>query len=545
MKKILTFLILILLFSQLSAQEITTVDRPKLVVGIVVDQMRYDYLTRFYHRYSEDGFKRILREGFNFENAHYNYVPTITAVGHASIYTGTTGANHGILANDFYDRESKELIYCVDDHNYRGIGTSYTDEQKSPKRLVSTTLTDELHLSQNMHGKTIAIGLKDRSAVLPGGHTSNGSYWFVGRDEGRFITSSFYMDELPKWVKDFNRKGLAEKMLKKKWETLYPIKTYSESMADDNPYEGVFVGEDRPVFPHDFNRIKKENGNLDMIKETPFGNSLVLEFAKAAIDGEDLGQGEYTDFLAMSFSSPDYVGHTYGVDSKEVEDVYLRLDLDIAALLKYLDKKVGIGNYTIFLTADHAGAPVPSYLKSLKIPAGYFDYDDFRAYLSDLTQKLYGRRDLIENVSNLQVFLNRDNLERSKLDVTAVSEKLTQEIIHYKGMYKVVTAHALQTADFEKGILKYLQNGYNQKYSGDILMALKPAIISKRATGSSHGSGYSYDTHVPIMFFGKGIKTGRSKNYVEVIDIAPTFSNLLQISFPNCSTGRILEEGLE
>jgi len=411
--------------------------------------------------------------------------------------------------------------------------------------MVATTVTDELRLSQNMHSKTIAVGLKDRSVVLPGGHTSNGSFWYVGMDEGRFITSSFYMDELPEWVQKFNQKGLPEKFLKKKWETLYPIKTYTESVVDDNPYEGLFIGEKKPVFPHDLNKLKKDNGNLDIIKESPFGNSLLLEFAKAAIKGEELGQGEYTDFLAISFSSPDYVGHNYGVDSKEVEDVYLRLDLDIAALLNYLDKEVGIDNYTLFLTADHASAQVPAYLHSLKIPAGYFDYPDFENYLNGLCQKLYGTTDLVENVSNLQIYLNRETLSRLQLDGASVSQKLSEEIIHYQGVYKVVTAHTLQTTDFSKGVMNYIQNGYNQKYSGDIMMVLQPEIISKRATGTNHGSGYTYDTHIPIMFYGKGIKKGRSREYVEIIDIAPTVSNLLQISFPNSSTGRILEKALE
>lgn len=546
MKKFWVCLSAGLLFLQTWSQEVTKVDRPKLVVGIVVDQMRYDYLTRFYNRYGEDGFKRILNHGFNFENAHFNYIPTTTAVGHSSIYTGTSGSGHGVIANDFYDKELKKMVYCVADDNYRPIGTQYTYEKKSPHRMQTTTLTDELRLSQNMMGKTISISLKDRASVLPGGHTSNGSYWYVGKEEGRFITSSFYMDELPSWVVDFNEKGLPEKMLKKKWETLYPIKSYTESITDDNPYEGTFIGEEKPVFPHNLKKLSRENGNLDIIKNSPYGNTLVLEFAKAAIDGEDLGKGKYTDFLAISFSSPDYVGHKYGIDSKEVEDLYLRLDLDIAALLKYLDKEIGENNYSLFLTADHAAAAVPAYLQSLKVPAGYFDQAEFRSYLNGLTQKIYGTNELIENFSNLQVYLNREVLGRLKLDAASVSQRLADEIITYTDVYRVITAHTLQTNEFNDGLRGYLQNGYNQKYSGDILMVLKPAYYSSiRATGSTHGTGFTYDTHVPIMLYGKGIRTGSSKDRVEIIDIAPTMSNLLQISFPNGSTGSVLKEALK
>jgi len=545
MKKLLLGFCFFVISLSAVSQDITTVDRPKLVVGIIVDQMRYDYISRFYERYGEDGFKRMLREGYNFENAHFNYVPTVTAVGHASVYTGTTGSGHGIIANDWYDKYLKKMVYCVDDFNFQAVGTEMINEQKSPKRLLATTVTDELRLAQNMNGKTIAIGLKDRSAVLPGGHTSNGSYWFVGKDEGRFITSTFYMDELPKWVKDFNKKEYAKKYMKNDWETLYPIKSYKESIADDNPYEGVFVGEEKPVFPHKLKKLSDKNGNFDLIKETPYGNSILKEFAIAAIEGEALGKRDYTDFLAISFSSPDYIGHRYGSDSKEIEDTYLRLDLELADLLKYLDDEIGKDNYTLFLTADHAVVPVPAYLKSLKIPAGYFDYSLFRQYLKDLTNTYYGVTDLVENVSNNQVFLNRTVVDSLKLDANLVAEKLSQDIINYEGVYKVLTAKTLQTTDFQSGILHYVQNGYNQKFSGDIMMIPNPATIYKRETGTTHGSGYNYDTHVPIMFLGKGIKTGRSRDYVEIIDIAPTVSNLLQIQFPNSNSGKVLQSALK
>ena len=544
MKKI--FFCLLFLFVSLSiyAQQVTTVDRPKLVVGIVVDQMRYDYLTRFYNRYGEEGFKRILKEGFNCENAHFNYIPTQTAVGHASIYTGATGSTHGIIANYWYDKFLKEWVYCVDDFNYEAVGTDEVNEQKSPYRLLTTTVTDELRLAQNMNGKTIAIGLKDRSAVLPGGHTSNGSYWFVGKEEGKFVTSSFYMDELPKWVNDFNKNGLVDGYMKKKWETLYPIKTYTESIADDNIYEGLFVGEEKPVFPHDLKKLAKDNAHFDLIKSSPFGNTLLVEFAKAAIKNEKLGQGDFTDFLAISFSSPDYIGHQYGVDSKEIQDTYLRLDQDLADLLDYLDKKIGTDNYTLFLTADHAAVPVPAYLKSKKIPAGYFESGALRAYIDELVVADYGTADIIENVSNYQIFLDRKKLKELKLDAALVADKLAEGLINYDGIHKVVTAKTLQETEFNKGILNYLQNGYNQKLSGDVLMIPDPATTSYGETGSTHGSGYSYDTHVPIMFFGKGIEKGRSRKKVEIIDIAPTLSNLLQIEFPNGSRGRVIEEVL-
>jgi predicted AlkP superfamily pyrophosphatase or phosphodiesterase len=544
MKKVFFYLLFGLVCFSAYSQRVTTVDRPKLVVGVVVDQMRYDYLTRFYERYGEDGFRRILREGFNCENAHFNYIPTQTAVGHASVYTGTTGSTHGIIANYWYDKFLKEWIYCVDDFNYEAVGTDEVNEQKSPYRLLTTTVTDELRLAQNMNGKTIAIGLKDRSAVLPGGHTSNGSYWFVGKEEGKFVTSSFYMDELPKWVNDFNKNGLVDDYMKKKWETLYPIKTYKESIEDDNAYEGLFIGEEKPVFPHDLKKLAKDNAHYDLIKSSPFGNTLLVEFAKEAIKNEKLGQGDFTDFLAISFSSPDYIGHQFGVDSKEIQDTYLRLDKDLADLLSYLDKKIGEGNYTLFLTADHGAVAVPAYLKSKKIPAGYFNSGALRAYIDELAVSYFGAADIIENVSNYQIFLDKNKLKELKLDASLVAEKLAGDLINYEGIHKVITAKTLQNTEFSKGILNHLQNGYNQKLSGDVMMIPNPATSSYGETGSTHGSGYSYDTHVPIMFFGKGIENGRSRKKVEIIDIAPTLSNLLQIEFPNGNQGRVIEEVL-
>ena len=529
---------------EFKAQSDSNIDRPKLVVGIVVDQMRYDYLTRFYNKYDKGGFKRIMNDGFNCENAHYNYIPTYTAVGHTSIYTGTTPNMHGIIGNNWYDKFLKKSIYCVDDFNYKAVGTKKTNEQKSPYRLLTTTITDELRLSQNMNGKTISIGIKDRSSVLPGGHTANAAYWFIGKDEGKFITSTYYMEKLPNWVIDFNDLKLPKKYVNQKWETLYPIETYTESIADDNDFEGTFKGEKSPTFPHDLSKLRKKNNNFDLVKSTPFGNNIITKFAKTAIENENLGNGDYTDFLTISYSSPDYIGHQFGVDSKEIQDTYLRLDKDIEDLLNFLDKTVGVDNYTLFLTADHAAVQVPAYLNSLKIPGGYIDAGEFQKFLLGVTQKKFKSVKLIENLSNFQIFLNNDEISKLDLNKNQVTQVLVDEIINYKGVNKVVTSQTLQNTNFTDGILHNLQNGYNQKLSGDILIVPNPATISHSKVGSTHGSGFSYDTHVPIIFYGKGIKKGTSKKYTPIINIAPTLANLLQIEFPNGNSGKVLEEVL-
>ena len=519
--------------------------KPTLVVGIVVDQMRFDYLTKYEDRYGKYGFNKLLNEGFSLTNAHFNHLGTYTAVGHASVYTGTTPSDHGIIGNDWYDKYLKKSIYCVDDSNYNSLGTQGNSGKKSPKRLITTTITDQVRLGQNMKGKSIGIAIKDRSSILPAGHTATSAYWYEGKDENNWISSSYYMDKLPKWVIDFNSTNKADEYLSKPWNTLYPIESYVQSLADDNPFEGTFNGETSPTFPHDLPTLRKINGNFDIIKDTPFGNDLTLDFAKAAIKGEHLGKNDAVDFLAISFSSTDYVGHQYGTDAIEIEDTYLRLDQNIADLFEYLDQEVGVGNYTIFLTADHGASQVPSYLQSLKIPAPYFRRQKFATYLTEVSKAYFDGQNLVENISNFQIFLNKEKIKKLKLNLDAVANVFAQEALLFDGIYKSVTSKTLQTTEFTTGILEKIQHGYNQKLSGDVIVIPTPGTISRGKTGTTHGSAYSYDTHVPILFYGVGITNGLSHKNYNVRDIAPTLATLLGVEFPNGNSGKVIEEVLK
>jgi predicted AlkP superfamily pyrophosphatase or phosphodiesterase len=519
--------------------------KSKLVIGIVIDQMRYDYLTKYADRYGKDGFNRLLKNGFSLENAHYNYIPTYTAVGHTSIYTGTTPSEHGIISNNWYDKFLKKSIYCVDDANYKTVGNKGIYGQKSPKRLFTSTITDQLHLAQNMHGKTIGISIKDRSAILPAGHTANAAYWYDGDNYNTWITSTFYMNELPKWVKDFNADNKADEYLNTSWETLYDIKSYTNSRSDDNIFEGRLVGQKAPTFPKDLKNLRSKNGNFNLIKTVPAGNTFTADFAKAAIIGENLGKSQYTDFLAVSFSSTDYIGHKYGVSAIETEDTYLRLDKDLADFFQFLDKQVGKNNYTLFLTADHAAVHAPSYLQSLKIPAHYLNITAFREFILKTTKKYFNSEELIENVSNYQIFLNKEKVESLGFDVNTVAQKLADEVVNFDEIYKAVTARTLQTTHFSSGILNSLQNGYNQKLSGDVFMIPNPATLMRGRTGTSHGSGYSYDTHVPVIFYGNGINQGSTSKRYNITDIAPTIANFLNIEAPNGTNGVVIDEVLK
>lgn len=516
------------------------VDRPKLVIGIVVDQMRYDYLTRFYNKFGEGGFKKLINQGYNCKNNHYNYIPTYTGPGHASVYSGTTPKHHGIIANSWYDKEIKEKVYCTGDTSVVSVGTKGEAGQMSPHRMLTTSFADENRLFTQMQGKSIGIAIKDRGAILPAGHTANAAYWFHGKDSGKWITSSFYRNDLPKWVSDFNDSEIAESYFKT-WDTYYNINTYTESGNDLNNFEGGFDGKETATFPYDLKALSKANNEFDIIKATPFGNNLTTDFAIAAITGEQLGADNITDVLTISYSSTDYVGHNFGVNSKEIEDTYIRLDKDLERLINFLDTQVGEANYTLFLTSDHGAVEVPAYLQSLKIPAGYFSFKNFKQELNPFIAKKFGASNLLESISNNQIFLNRERIAMLGLDLVTIQEAIVNELITYENINKVYSANTMQTVNFTNGIEELLQNGFNQKRSGDVLVVLDPAVISYSKTGSTHGSGLNYDTHVPLLFYGKGITKGSTFTKTNITDIAPTISALLGISFPNGATGKPLE----
>ena len=546
MTKFLAFLFILYINFSLSAQNAQlnalNPDKPKLVVGVVVDQMRYDYLSRFWDKFGEEGFKRLINQGFNFRNNHFNYIPTYTGPGHASVYTGTTPRNHGIIGNDWYNKFEEKEVYCTGDISVKPVGTTSPAGQMSPHRLIPTTVADENRLFTQFKGKTIGIALKDRGAILPAGHTANAAYWFHGYNEGKWITSSYYMESLPAWVVNFNKSGKAGSYLRT-WNTLKDITTYSESGPDKNNFEGGYSG--KTTFPYSLKELATPGREYELVKVTPYGNSLTTDFAIAAIEGENLGQDEHTDFLTVSYSSTDYVGHNFGVNSKEVQDTYLRLDEDLAKLLQELDQRVGKGNYTLFLTSDHGGVDVPSYLTAVKIPSGYFETEKFEIDLNNFLKERFQKENLIENISNLQIFFNYDALLEGNIEPSYLEQVISHFLLQYPQINNVFTRTQLQSGSFPTGISGLVQNGFNQKRSGDVIAVLKPAIISYSVTGSTHGSGFSYDTHAPLIFFGKGIKPGSTTNYSEIIDIAPTISALLGISFPNAATGKPLFEILD
>jgi predicted AlkP superfamily pyrophosphatase or phosphodiesterase len=516
--------------------------KPKLVIGIVVDQMRYDYLTRYWDKYGEGGFKKLVNGGFNCKNANYNYMPTYTGPGHASIYTGTTPENHGIIANDWYNKVLKNGMYCTGDATVNTVGSTSESGKMSPKNLLSTTITDELKLATNNRGKVIGMSIKDRGAILPAGHKADAAYWFEGGNVGKWISSSFYMEELPLWVQKINTKNNPDKYLKTKWETMYPIDSYTESIADDNKYEGAFNGEAAPVFPHDLPALRDSNHNYSLIKATPYGNTILKELALAAIKEEGLGKDDFTDFLTVSFSSPDYIGHQYGPMSVEMEDTYLRLDKDLAEMMTVLEKSFEKDEILIFLTADHGAVNVPQYLIDNNLPAGYFELGNFKKDLNTFLKSKYNSDSIVANVSNYQVFLNHDYINKSGLSLKEIENEIARFGLAQDGLSKAVTSSDLRGNVFTERIISNAQRGFHQARSGDVLFVLESGWIpAGYSTGTTHGSPYSYDTHVPLLWYGAGVKKGESDKFVVIPDIAATVAALLEIQMPSACTGEPIQ----
>jgi len=509
--------------------------RPKLVVGLVVDQMRWDYLYRYYNRYTNGGFKRLINEGFSVENTFIPYTPTYTACGHTCIYTGSVPAVHGIIGNDWYDPETKKNVYCTEDSSVSTVGSTPSSEgNMSPKNMLTTTITDELRLATNFRGKVIGISLKDRGSILPAGHAANAAYWYQG-STGNWITSTYYMKEVPAWIADYNKLKLANKFYAKNWETLYPMNTYVNSTADEKAYEGK-----SSTFPHQL--TQNIDKNFDAIRSTPYGNTITLDLAKLAILSEDLGQDNITDFLAVSCSSTDYVGHAYGPNSVEAEDTYLRLDKDFEEFFNYLDKKVGKGNYTVFLTADHGAAHVPGFMQENKLPSGVVSDRDIANKLNAYLNDKFKVNNVVLRSQNNQIIFDHDKTDKGDVSFDVIKSASVEFLKRLDGFQNAVDIAKISQSTLQEIQKKMITNGYNARRSGDIYYVLQPNWFNGSSTGTTHGNWNPYDSHIPLVFMGWGIKAGASNKTHYMTDIAPTLAALLHIQMPNGNVGEPITE---
>ncbi|CAM3009538.1 Predicted pyrophosphatase or phosphodiesterase, AlkP superfamily [Flavobacterium succinicans] len=536
MRKFFTFFCLSLFLQSYGQQ------RPKLVIGVVVDQMKAEYLDRFYDDYSQEGFKRLMNEGYSFHNMNYNYVPTYTAPGHASIYTGATPATHGIIGNDWYIRETGKNKYCTDDASVKTLVIGAEKEgMMSPKNLLATTVTDELRMATNFRGKVIGLSIKDRGAILPAGHFANWAFWYS--KSGDFISSSFYGEKMPDWVTKFNSEKHYMPYIEKGWSLLKPIDNYNESLSDDNPYEGRIDKTKPPVFPYDLNKLYKESG-ADILRTTPFGNDLLADLALKTIENEGLGKDNITDFLTVSFSSTDYIGHTFGPRSIEIQDTYLRLDLTLARMLTYLDKNIGKDNYLLFLTADHAAAENPIFLRDNKYDVTNVPSKETLRALEKFSIDTYGAN-LILNYSNFNIYLNRDMVKAKGLELTSVKNTFKSFVLGFSSIKRVYTDDEVLASSGGDYYLDFIFRGFDPKQNGDLVLVHKTGYMEYNETGTTHGTPNSYDTNVPLLFYGWHIAKGESYKKENITSIAPTLSKLLKITFPNGTEGQVLEELLK
>jgi predicted AlkP superfamily pyrophosphatase or phosphodiesterase len=529
----------VMAFTACQHKKTATIDRPKLVVGIVVDQMRWDYLYRYYDRYGEDGFKRLLHHGFSCENTQINYLPSFTAVGHTCIFTGSVPAFSGISGNDWIEQATGQRVYCTDDSTVRSVGAEDPEAKEgkmSPRNLLVSTITDELMIASNFRSKVVGISLKDRAAILPAGHTANAAFW-LSDSTGRFITSNYYMTRLPGWAENFNKKGLVKEYMKHPWNTLYPKSSYGWSDTDDQPYEGKFKGDSTTAFPHNLDssyKIAKSS-----FRNTPGGNTITLDFAKEAVNGYKLGQGDFTDFLTINCASTDYVGHQFGINSIEVEDTYLRLDRDLADFFHFLDEKVGKGEYTVFLTADHGAAHSIWFSQNHDIPADYWDPKLLVEGLNGVLAKTFRAENLVDTCSNYQITFSMKTVHDHQLDLNSIKKVAVEYLSRQPGILYAIDMSKVGELPVAEPVRSMVINGYNSRRSGPIQLILNSGWFESHGkTGTSHGTWNPYDTHIPLLFMGWGIHPGSTNEAVNMTDIAPTLAALLHIQMPNGCVGR-------
>ena len=514
--------------------------RPKLVVGIVVDQMRWDFLYRFYDRYAANGgFKRFLNQGYSCENTLIPYTPTLTACGHTAIYTGSVPAIHGITGNAWYDKLLKTTVYCTEDKTVQGVGATGQVGEMSPRNMLVTTVCDELRLANNFRSKVIGVAVKDRGGILPAGHSANAAYWYDG-GSGNWISSTYYMKELPAWVKDFNAKKLPDQYYRRNWSLLYPANTYIQSSSDEKLYESKPLGIENKGFPYSLEKFIGKN--YGAITSTPYGNTLTADMARAAIEAEKLGADDITDILAVSFSSTDLVGHPFGPNSIEIEDTYLRLDKDLGDFFNYLDSRVGKGQYLVFLSADHGVAHVPGFLNEHKIPAGTVGLSTIMNRFNPQLKQKFGGDALIASMNNYQVHLNHPVIDSLHLNEAEIKKWIIDSLSKMEEVSRVIDLAQLGNLPLNSKIKDMIANGYFPKRNGDIQIVFKPQWIDGGFAGTTHGSWSPYDAHIPLLWYGWHIKHGKTNREVYMTDIAPTLAALLRIQMPNGSVGKVIEE---
>jgi predicted AlkP superfamily pyrophosphatase or phosphodiesterase len=517
--------------------------KPKLVVGLVIDQMRWDYLYRYRDLYGAGGFKRLLSQGFSCENTMIPYTATVTAAGHTCIYTGSVPAIHGIVANDWIDQETGIFMYCAKDTTVMPVGsTSVKEGQMSPRNMLSNTVGDELRLATNFRSKVIGIALKDRGGIMPAGHSANAAYWFDNKTGG-WITSTYYTNELPGWVKQYNNRRVPDSLMKNDWTLLYDKSKYIQSTEDDMPFEKILESDKGRVFPHKYQSVIGSS-NYDPFRSSPYGATYTLQFAEEAIRNEKLGMGTATDMLCVSISSTDYIGHRFGPNALETEDTYLRLDRDIASFLTYLDKTLGKNNYLLFLSADHGAPQIGNYLKQEKkyFTAGALNSNTVVKNLNKLCLDKFGADGLVKKVYDYQLYLDHAKVDAASIDRKALKIFIVENLKMLPEVWNAYDVDNFSQVIMPAVLREKISNSYYFRRSGDVQYFYKAQYTDFTDSGIEHGAWYPYDSHIPLVWFGWNIKPGKLNRETYMTDIAPTLAAMLQIQMPNGCVGKVITE---
>ena len=516
--------------------------KPKLIVGITVSGMQYDYLSVYWDKFGEKGFKKMATTGARCNNARYRYLLTEPGPGYASLATGAMPSGHGIVSDYWYDRISNQIIYSIDDPSVFTVGGPFDTGNFAPRLLHSRTLSDEMMVKSRFMTRSVGISIDPEAAVLMSGHTSSGAYW-LDPASASWMTSSYYMDSLPSWVKEFNGKNYRDLYLDRTWETLQPIEAYGESMLDNNPFEKGFNGQ--VTFPYDLARLSKQDGNerdYSLLISTPWGNTYTKDMAIAAIVNEELGKRGVTDLIHIGFNATKYLSDRFSTWSVETQDTYLRLDQDIAHLLEFLDSELGLENVLVYLTAENAFAVDPRYLSEYRIPSGFFNYRTSISLLRSYLNAIYGQGDWVTFYHAHQIFLNHQLIEDSGLKLEDVQDRVARFMVQMKGISNAVQAHVLQSNHFTDGILQRIQNSYYQKRSGDVIIYLTPGWVEHSSLSDNTLTEFKYAPHVPLIFYGWKIKRTVIQHRVSPTDVATTIASMLEISMPDNASGIVIQD---
>jgi predicted AlkP superfamily pyrophosphatase or phosphodiesterase len=534
--KVILLLFISLFFNKLVLSE--KHEKPKLIIGIVVEQLRYEMINRYFDVLSEDGIKRLINEGAFCKQAYFNYSLTNSGPGCATIVTGANPNVHGIISDKWYDDLAEKEMSCIEGNKFKYMNGKVSYGNFSPKNILSSSIGDEIKLAYNDSSKIISIGMNPVSSVMSGGRAADYAFWFED-GTGKWNTGNYYSDSLPQWVKDFNNKNFQDIYIKRTWTSFFSLDNYKTSLNDNSKFEFGF-SHYRKTFPYELSFFKSRSSDYKYLKYSPFGNTYTKDFALTAIVEEKLGKDEYPDFLSVNFSGNSYLGKYFGPRSVETEDMYVRLDKDIAHFLKFIDDNIGKENVLIYFTSDHGVAEVPDYLKWNKINSGIFNGQKSIALLESYLQILYGEGRWVNKYCAKQIYLNRKQIDKSNISITEVQEKVVNFMTQFNGVANALSATTLQTTNFNSGVFNIMQNSFNQKRSGDVIINLEPGWIEKTNKLTTAGSLYNYDRHVPLIWYGWETKNISVDSNVDMIDIAPTISWILGISNPNAAQGKAL-----